>query len=144
MDEVIPVAIITGGRLPRVLRQVHQMRAGTEGDTTPIIIVVDGYNAEAKALASLIQVAIISNTNNTASPGIKQHVLGPWHNTYVICIYHTILFLSDAYITFRAGTNSRINIQVKFALTNVFKMYPEVDKLIILEDDLQLSPDFIS
>lgn len=77
MEEVIPVAIVTGGRLPRVLRQVHQMRAGTQGDTTPIIIVVDGDSPEAKALASLIQVAVIFNTNNTASPGIKQHVLGP-------------------------------------------------------------------
>lgn len=55
-----------------------------------------------------------------------------------------MLFLSDVNITFPAGTNSRINIQMKFALTNVFRMYPNVDKLIILEDDLELSPDFIS
>lgn len=71
MKEVIPVAIVTGGRLPRVLRQVHQIRAGTEGDTTPIVIVVDEDNPEAKAFANLIQVAVIFNTNNTASPGIK-------------------------------------------------------------------------
>lgn len=51
---------------------------------------------------------------------------------------------SDICITIPAGTNSRINIQMKFVLTNVFKMYPEVDKLIVLEDDLELAPDFIS
>ncbi|KAK4308555.1 hypothetical protein Pmani_019760 [Petrolisthes manimaculis] len=109
-DEVIPVAIVTGGRLPQVLRQVDQIRASPGGDTTPIVIVVDGTNMEAISLANLLQVTVTFNTNNTAP----------------------------------RGTNSRINIHIRFTLITVFKMFPEVDKIIVLEDDLELSPDFIS
>lgn len=57
--EIIPVAIVTGGRLPQVLRQVHQIRTSPDGDTTPIIIFVDGDSPEAAALANLLQVTVI-------------------------------------------------------------------------------------
>lgn len=58
-EEIIPVAIVTGGRLPQVLRQVHQIRTSPDGDTTPIIISVDGDSPEAAALANLLQVTVI-------------------------------------------------------------------------------------
>ncbi|XP_053630908.2 protein O-linked-mannose beta-1,2-N-acetylglucosaminyltransferase 1-like [Cherax quadricarinatus] len=41
------------------------------------------------------------------------------------------------------GSTNRISYHVKFVLSKVFEMYPEADKAIILEDDLDLSPDFI-
>ncbi|KAK3859571.1 hypothetical protein Pcinc_034333 [Petrolisthes cinctipes] len=57
-DEVIPVAIVTGGRLPQVLRQVDQIRGSPGGDTTPIMIFVDGASPEADALGNLLQVTV--------------------------------------------------------------------------------------
>nr|XP_027230648.1 protein O-linked-mannose beta-1,2-N-acetylglucosaminyltransferase 1-like [Penaeus vannamei] len=41
------------------------------------------------------------------------------------------------------GTPARINSIVKFALRTVFERHPYADHAIILEDDLQLAPDFI-
>nr|XP_045596269.1 protein O-linked-mannose beta-1,2-N-acetylglucosaminyltransferase 1-like [Procambarus clarkii] len=40
-------------------------------------------------------------------------------------------------------SRNRISSHVKFILMKVFKLYPEADKTIILEDDLDLAPDFI-
>ncbi|KAK4317564.1 hypothetical protein Pmani_011368 [Petrolisthes manimaculis] len=62
-DEVIPVAIVTGGRLPQVLRQVDQIRASPGGDTTPIMIFVDGASPEADALANLLQVTVTHHSS---------------------------------------------------------------------------------
>ncbi|XP_047468750.1 protein O-linked-mannose beta-1,2-N-acetylglucosaminyltransferase 1-like [Penaeus chinensis] len=42
------------------------------------------------------------------------------------------------------GSIHRVNQHIKFSLDKVFKMYPESDKAIILEDDLNIAPDFIS
>lgn len=70
-EEIIPVAIATGGRLPHVLRQVDQLRAGPGGDTTPITFVVDGACPEAAALADLLQVSVSFNTKNPATRGIN-------------------------------------------------------------------------
>ncbi|XP_042888584.1 protein O-linked-mannose beta-1,2-N-acetylglucosaminyltransferase 1-like [Penaeus japonicus] len=42
------------------------------------------------------------------------------------------------------GSIHRVNQHIKFSLETVFKMHPEADKAIILEDDLNLAPDFIS
>ncbi|KAG7178116.1 O-linked-mannose beta-1-2-N-acetylglucosaminyltransferase 1-like 11, partial [Homarus americanus] len=42
------------------------------------------------------------------------------------------------------GTKHRVNQHIKFSLRTIFELYPEVDKAIILEDDLSLAPDFIS
>ncbi|XP_069946828.1 protein O-linked-mannose beta-1,2-N-acetylglucosaminyltransferase 1-like [Cherax quadricarinatus] len=41
------------------------------------------------------------------------------------------------------GSTNRISFHVKFILTKVFQLYPGADKAIILEDDLDLAPDFI-
>ncbi|XP_045596272.2 protein O-linked-mannose beta-1,2-N-acetylglucosaminyltransferase 1 [Procambarus clarkii] len=41
------------------------------------------------------------------------------------------------------GSIKSVNNHVRFVLTKVFELYPEADKAIILEDDLDLSPDFI-
>ncbi|XP_071518844.1 protein O-linked-mannose beta-1,2-N-acetylglucosaminyltransferase 1-like [Panulirus ornatus] len=41
------------------------------------------------------------------------------------------------------GSSSRINYHMKFVLQKVFQLYPQADKAIILEDDLDLAPDFI-
>ncbi|XP_069187575.1 protein O-linked-mannose beta-1,2-N-acetylglucosaminyltransferase 1-like isoform X2 [Procambarus clarkii] len=41
------------------------------------------------------------------------------------------------------GTKHRVNQHIKFSLETIFELYPEVDKAIILEDDLSLAPDFI-
>ncbi|XP_071542895.1 protein O-linked-mannose beta-1,2-N-acetylglucosaminyltransferase 1-like [Panulirus ornatus] len=41
------------------------------------------------------------------------------------------------------GTKHRVNEHIKFSLETIFQIYPEVDKAIILEDDLSLAPDFI-
>ncbi|XP_069946829.1 protein O-linked-mannose beta-1,2-N-acetylglucosaminyltransferase 1-like [Cherax quadricarinatus] len=40
-------------------------------------------------------------------------------------------------------SSARINEHIKFALREVFKSYPTANLSIILEDDLQLAPDFI-
>ncbi|XP_071518842.1 protein O-linked-mannose beta-1,2-N-acetylglucosaminyltransferase 1-like [Panulirus ornatus] len=42
------------------------------------------------------------------------------------------------------GTKHRVNQHIKFSLQTIFQLYPEVDKAIILEDDLSLAPDFVS
>ena len=39
--------------------------------------------------------------------------------------------------------SNRTNANVRFALYSVFKHFPGVDKAILLEDDLILSPDFL-
>ncbi|KAK4317563.1 hypothetical protein Pmani_011367 [Petrolisthes manimaculis] len=76
--EVIPVAIATACRLPLVLRQVDQLRAGPRGDTTPITIFVDGACPEAAALADLLQITVSFNTKNPAPRGtthrVNQHI----------------------------------------------------------------------
>ncbi|XP_050738807.1 protein O-linked-mannose beta-1,2-N-acetylglucosaminyltransferase 1-like [Eriocheir sinensis] len=40
--------------------------------------------------------------------------------------------------------SNRTNANVRFALYSVFRQYPRADKAIVLEDDLLLSPDFLS
>ncbi|KAG7157906.1 O-linked-mannose beta-1-2-N-acetylglucosaminyltransferase 1-like 29 [Homarus americanus] len=42
------------------------------------------------------------------------------------------------------GTTTLLNMHFRFSVHNVFNFFPEVDKAIILEDDLLLSPDFLS
>ncbi|XP_050695667.1 protein O-linked-mannose beta-1,2-N-acetylglucosaminyltransferase 1-like isoform X2 [Eriocheir sinensis] len=42
------------------------------------------------------------------------------------------------------GSNIRINEHIKFSVLHAFKYFPNVDKIIVLEDDLILAPDFIS
>nr|XP_045596270.1 protein O-linked-mannose beta-1,2-N-acetylglucosaminyltransferase 1-like [Procambarus clarkii] len=51
--------------------------------------------------------------------------------------------LVQHYAAVPRGSTNRISYHVRFVLTKVFELYPEVDKAIILEDDLDLSPDFI-
>ena len=36
----------------------------------------------------------------------------------------------------------RITALYKFAMTSAFNKFPKADKIIVLEDDLQVSPDF--
>ncbi|XP_045131963.1 LOW QUALITY PROTEIN: protein O-linked-mannose beta-1,2-N-acetylglucosaminyltransferase 1-like [Portunus trituberculatus] len=43
-----------------------------------------------------------------------------------------------------AGSTTLLNMHFRFSVHNVFNFFPDVDKAIILEDDLILSPDFIS
>nr|XP_045608556.1 protein O-linked-mannose beta-1,2-N-acetylglucosaminyltransferase 1-like [Procambarus clarkii] len=42
------------------------------------------------------------------------------------------------------GSATLLNMHFRFSVHNVFNYFPEVDKAIILEDDLLLSPDFLS
>ncbi|KAK7028027.1 hypothetical protein SK128_014100 [Halocaridina rubra] len=42
------------------------------------------------------------------------------------------------------GSNKRVNYHVRYSMLKVFHMFPHVDKAIMLEDDLELAPDFIS
>lgn len=41
------------------------------------------------------------------------------------------------------GSNIRINEHIKFSVFHAFKYFPDADKIIVLEDDLILAPDFI-
>lgn len=41
------------------------------------------------------------------------------------------------------GSNFRINEHIKFSVFHAFKYFSDVDKIIVLEDDLILAPDFI-
>nr|XP_053634676.1 protein O-linked-mannose beta-1,2-N-acetylglucosaminyltransferase 1-like [Cherax quadricarinatus] len=41
------------------------------------------------------------------------------------------------------GSSTRVNSHIKFVLQQVFQRYSQADKVIILEDDLELAPDFI-
>ena len=41
------------------------------------------------------------------------------------------------------GTSTPLNAHFKFSIHTAFSKYLEVDKIIILEDDLVVSPDFI-
>lgn len=41
------------------------------------------------------------------------------------------------------GSNVRINEHIKFSLLHAFEHFPVADKVIVLEDDLILAPDFI-
>ncbi|XP_050715410.1 protein O-linked-mannose beta-1,2-N-acetylglucosaminyltransferase 1-like isoform X1 [Eriocheir sinensis] len=108
LREVIPVAVVTARRLPRVLRQLAQLWASPGGLHTPVSIFVDGHSPEARRLAALLGVPLTEHHNDE-----------------------------------QPGTSSRINEHVKFTLAKVFQEYPEADLAIILEDDLQLAPDFI-
>ena len=40
-------------------------------------------------------------------------------------------------------TRTRINEHIKFSIIQAFEFFPKLDKIIFLEDDLILSPDFI-
>ncbi|XP_068249149.1 protein O-linked-mannose beta-1,2-N-acetylglucosaminyltransferase 1-like [Palaemon carinicauda] len=42
------------------------------------------------------------------------------------------------------GENTRTNMNIAFALYSVFNRWPQVDKVILLEDDLILAPDLLS
>ncbi|XP_068225437.1 protein O-linked-mannose beta-1,2-N-acetylglucosaminyltransferase 1-like [Palaemon carinicauda] len=42
------------------------------------------------------------------------------------------------------GSSTLLNMHFRFSVHNVFNFFPTVDKAIILEDDLLLSPDFLS
>ncbi|KAK7084462.1 hypothetical protein SK128_023057 [Halocaridina rubra] len=42
------------------------------------------------------------------------------------------------------GTLARISEHIKFSIYQAFKLHPKANKIIILEDDLMVSPDFIS
>nr|XP_027222653.1 protein O-linked-mannose beta-1,2-N-acetylglucosaminyltransferase 1-like [Penaeus vannamei] len=42
------------------------------------------------------------------------------------------------------GAKIRINEHIKFSIYHAFRSFPKADKIIVLEDDLILSPDFIS
>ncbi|XP_042888585.1 protein O-linked-mannose beta-1,2-N-acetylglucosaminyltransferase 1-like [Penaeus japonicus] len=106
--KAIPVAIVTSRRLYLVLRQVAQLWASPGGRHTPIIIIVDGQNQEARDLGRLLNLTVIEHDNHAT-----------------------------------VGTPARINSIVKFALSTVFERHPKADHAIILEDDLQLAPDFI-
>ncbi|KAG7178112.1 O-linked-mannose beta-1-2-N-acetylglucosaminyltransferase 1-like 7, partial [Homarus americanus] len=108
MKEVIPVAIVTARRLPHVLRQVGQVWASPGGTNTPITMYVDGYNPEARALGSLLNVSVVEHDNPVPR-----------------------------------GSTRRINSHMRFVLEETFEKHIEVDKVIILEDDLDLAPDFI-
>lgn len=41
------------------------------------------------------------------------------------------------------GDKVRINEHIKFAIFQAFDFFPSADKIIVLEDDLILAPDFI-
>ncbi|XP_050718967.1 protein O-linked-mannose beta-1,2-N-acetylglucosaminyltransferase 1-like [Eriocheir sinensis] len=43
-----------------------------------------------------------------------------------------------------AGSTTLLNMHFRFSVHNVFNFFPEADKAVILEDDLLLSPDFLS
>ncbi|KAK3859674.1 hypothetical protein Pcinc_034228 [Petrolisthes cinctipes] len=42
------------------------------------------------------------------------------------------------------GTATLLNMHFRFSVHNVFNYFPDIDKAVILEDDLLLSPDFLS
>jgi len=41
------------------------------------------------------------------------------------------------------GSRSRINRSIKFALRSAFNVFKDADKVVILEDDLLVSPDIV-
>ena len=42
-----------------------------------------------------------------------------------------------------SGDKVRINEHIKFSIYHAFRHFKDVDKIIILEDDLILAPDFL-
>ncbi|CAL4121125.1 unnamed protein product, partial [Meganyctiphanes norvegica] len=58
-------------------------------------------------------------------------------------ILHIPVFFHQRNGPHGAPVNVKIAQHMAFTLEHVFQLFPEVDKAIILEDDLQLAPDFI-
>ena len=71
--EVIPVAVVTARRLPRVLQQLAQLWASPGGLHTPVTIFVDGHSLEARSLAVLLKVPLVEH-HNPATPGQRSEV----------------------------------------------------------------------
>ncbi|XP_045116726.1 protein O-linked-mannose beta-1,2-N-acetylglucosaminyltransferase 1-like [Portunus trituberculatus] len=109
MEEVIPVALITASRFPKVAQQVRTLWENPGGSQTPLVMLVDGAHHEAEALGRLLNITVVTH-NNTATQGTKE----------------------------------RVNKHVKFSIQTMFDTFPDVDKVIFVEDDLVLSNDFIS
>ncbi|CAL4156680.1 unnamed protein product, partial [Meganyctiphanes norvegica] len=114
MREKIPIALATAKRLPNVLRLVDEIWSSPGGGETPIAIYVDRFNREAQELGDILHIPIFFHQHTSSN--------GP---------------LSDIPV------NVNIAQHMAFTLEHVFLQFPEVDKAIILEDDLQLAPDFI-
>ncbi|XP_050715411.1 protein O-linked-mannose beta-1,2-N-acetylglucosaminyltransferase 1-like isoform X2 [Eriocheir sinensis] len=73
LREVIPVAVVTARRLPRVLRQLAQLWASPGGLHTPVSIFVDGHSPEARRLAALLGVPLTEHHNDD-QPGSTRRV----------------------------------------------------------------------
>ncbi|XP_063882204.1 protein O-linked-mannose beta-1,2-N-acetylglucosaminyltransferase 1-like [Scylla paramamosain] len=71
--EVIPVAVVTARRLPRLVRLLGQLWASPGGLDTPVTIFVDGHIPEARSLAALLRVPLVEH-QNSGTPGTSQRV----------------------------------------------------------------------
>ncbi len=71
LREVIPVAVVTARRLPRVLRQLAQLWASPGGLHTPVSIFVDGHSPEARGLVGLLHVPLTEHHHSNTTPGQK-------------------------------------------------------------------------
>ncbi|XP_064105013.1 protein O-linked-mannose beta-1,2-N-acetylglucosaminyltransferase 1-like [Macrobrachium nipponense] len=116
------------------------------------------YGAENISVAEVIPVAMLTAIkpfnfyrqllNLLETPGAAQTPIvvfidGP-HNEIV---HLSRLFGLDVLVHQPQGTkgsSTLLNMHFRFSVHNVFNIFPQVDKAIILEDDLLLSPDFLS
>lgn len=60
------MGLVTARRLPMVARQVRTLWEGSGGGQTPLVILVDGDNKEAEALAGLLNITLVTHHN----PGV--------------------------------------------------------------------------
>ena len=101
---------------------------------TPILVVVDGMHRE-----TLHLLKVLLNENSKDFLKLKKEqssikTISKSFNSQLQVIVHKPKYRK---------THTRINENVKFALIQAFIKYPKVDKVIVLEDDLLVSPDII-
>ncbi|CAL4213452.1 unnamed protein product, partial [Meganyctiphanes norvegica] len=113
IKEVIPIALVTATRISNILRVISFLHNMPGGIDTPVVVFVDD------------------------SHNAEAEALGNLLNV-------TIVFRQQPQLRETSGhMDHRMNIHMKFTLEQIFLRFPESDKIILLEDDLDLAPDML-
>ncbi|KAK4314646.1 hypothetical protein Pmani_014075 [Petrolisthes manimaculis] len=117
--------------------------------TNPLIPAALRHSAVGIAINTLFLVLLVRQlVNLLQTPGAAQTPIVVMVDTPNMEIIHLAkLFGLDVLVhqpQGEKGTATLLNMHFRFSVHNVFNYFPDVDKAVILEDDLLLSPDFLS
>ncbi|XP_065908430.1 protein O-linked-mannose beta-1,2-N-acetylglucosaminyltransferase 1-like [Dysidea avara] len=118
-----PVAIVATDRAQSLYRTLHALLSAPGANPSLITVFLDGVYSGPIFVAQLFNIRVESHTMDLASPSD----------------------LHDAPEQKRRKLlKERIDQHYKFCLDRIFELFPTANQAIILEDDLQVSPDFFS